>query len=294
MKSLNPFYIYRNIRKCLSEGVSLLTDNFWHTVWLSLPVIVACSAILGFVVIQSGETIATDSTSMAQVVVWLALLTVAFLLLKTLIYTFLSFKVKEVPKKTLTFRRLYGKTFINLLPKALLYVVVTMALIGGVAYGIHLFLSLFQPQSEAMMVVKTVSVVMFVLLFIILFIPYQNVLPTLMMLHGNPFALMMRGWASGFRYWGKMMQMSVLVKLFVFFVSLLLASPGLIFLMVNQSAVSSAAEGDTVVLPSFYSALLVGTVFLTFVLESLLAFVDNAPFAYLHASIKVDEEEMLE
>ena len=289
----NRFYKIRNTGKCLSEGVSLLTEHFLRMLYLSLPISIpyaVSSAILAMVSTNLVVGVTTEKIIMFSVFSTISFLTLIGML--ALVYRFVEVRIADENLGKQTLKSIYNRRFFALALKSLCYVIITAVLVC-IAVGLLVLYSLIGSKEMDLdkTTLKIVGLVLILLVFLIFAIAYRNVLPTVMLQKGSYVRPYLDGLKRGFRKWGKMMQISVLVFLLVGVVSFLLSAPAIVFTFVQSSALASQLNGDAVNLPDHFETwmfiILLVTEFVTF----FITMVYFSPLSFTYASIMTEEEE---
>jgi len=289
----NRFYKIRNTGKCLSEGVSLLTEHFLRMLYLSLPISIpyaVSSAILAMVSTNLVVGVTTEKIIMFSVFSTISFLTLIGML--ALVYRFVEVRIADENLGKQTLKSIYNRRFFALVLKSLFYVIITAVLVC-IAVGLLVLYSLIGSKEMDLdkTTLKIVGLVLILLVFLIFAIAYRNVLPTVMLQKGSYVRPYLDGLKRGFRKWGKMMQISVLVFLLVGVVSFLLSAPAIVFTFVQSSALASQLNGDAVNLPDHFETwmfiILLVTEFVTF----FITMVYFSPLSFTYASIMTEEEE---
>lgn len=289
----NRFYKIRNTGKCLSEGVSLLTEHFLRMLYLSLPISIpyaVSSAILAMVSTNLVVGITTEKIILFSVFSTISFLTLIGML--ALVYRFVEVRIADENLGKQTLKSIYNRRFFALALKSLCYVIITAVLVCF-AVGLLVLYSLIGSKEMDLdkTTLKIVGLVLILLVFLIFAIAYRNVLPTVMLQKGSYVRPYLDGLKRGFRKWGKMMQISVLVFLLVGVVSFLLSAPAIVFTFVQSSALASQLNGDAVNLPDHFETwmfiILLVTEFVTF----FISMVYFSPLSFTYASIMTEEEE---
>ena len=289
----NRFYKIRNTGKCLSEGVSLLTEHFLRMLYLSLPISIpyaVSSAILAMVSTNLVVGVTTEKIIMFSVFSTISFLTLIGML--ALVYRFVEVRIADENLGKQTLKSIYNRRFFALALKSLCYVIITAVLVC-IAVGLLVLYSLIGSKEMDLdkTTLKIVGLVLILLVFLIFAIAYRNVLPTVMLQKGSYVRPYLDGLKRGFRKWGKMMQISVLVFLLVGVVSFLLSAPAIVFTFVQSSALASQLNGDAVNLPDHFETwmfiILLVTEFVTF----FISMVYFSPLSFTYASIMTEEEE---
>lgn len=289
----NRFYKLRNTGKCLSEGVSLLTENFRRMLFLSLPVCIPYALSTAIVVQMSTYLVASTSTQTIAFFVVSGILSIlCFIGMLALVYRFIEIRADDGSLKPQTFKSIYNRNFISLALKALFFFAITLMLVGIVIVALYLYSKIGTKDMDLdKTILKLIGLVLVVLVFIIFGIAYNNVLPTLMLQKGNYFKATFDGLKNGFWKWGKMMQISVLVYLLETVVLFLLSAPSIVFTFVQSSALTSQLNGDAVNLPENFKTWMFITLLVTQFATFFIQMIYYTPMSFTYASIKTEEKE---
>lgn len=203
----NRFYKIRNTAKCLSEGVSLLTEHFRRMILLSLPISIPyalSSAILAQVATNLVAGLTPQIIIMLSVFSALSFLTTIGML--ALVYRFVEVRIAGESLGEQKFKSIYDKKFYGLSIKALFYVIIT-AILAGIAVGLLALYSFIGVKDMDLdkTTLKIIGLMLILLVFLIIAIAYRNVLPTVMLQTGSYVRPYLDGFKKGFKKWGKMM-----------------------------------------------------------------------------------------
>ena len=289
----NRFYKIRNKGKCLSEGVSLLTEHFLRMILLSLPISIPyalSSAILAQVATNLVAGLTPQIIILLSVFSTLSFLTTIGML--ALVYRFVEVRIAGKSLGEQTFKSIYDKKFFGLSIKALFYVIIT-AILAGIAIGLLVLYSFIGGKEMDLdkTTLKIIGLMLILLVFLIIAIAYRNVLPTVMLQKGSYVRPYLDGFKKGFKKWGKMMQISLLVFLLVGVVSFLLSAPAIVFTFVQSSALTSQLSGDAVNLPDHFETWMFITLLVTQFVTFYVMMVYFSPLSFTYASIMTEEEE---
>ena len=289
----NRFYKIRNTGKCLSEGVSLLTEHFLRMILLSLPISIPyalSSAILAQVATNLVAGLTPQIIILLSVFSTLSFLTTIGML--ALVYRFVEVRIAGKSLGEQTFKSIYDKKFFGLSIKALFYVIIT-AILAGIAIGLLVLYSFIGGKEMDLdkTTLKIIGLMLILLVFLIIAIAYRNVLPTVMLQKGSYVRPYLDGFKKGFKKWGKMMQISLLVFLLVGVVSFLLSAPAIVFTFVQSSALASQLSGDAVNLPDHFETGMFITLLVTQFVTFYVMMVYFSPLSFTYASIMTEEEE---
>ena len=289
----NRFYKIRNTGKCLSEGVSLLTEHFLRMVYLSLPVSIPYALSSAIIVQNTTNTVLGTLPPMTLSMSFFTTLNlIASVCTLAFVYRLVELRIENESVKTQTFKSFYNKNFLDLSIKSLFFIIVTSVL-ALIALGLLFLYSLIGVKEMDLdkTTLKIIGLMLILLVFLIVAIAYRNVLPTVMLQKGIHVRPYFDGFKKGFRKWGKMMQISVLVFLLVFVVSFLLCAPAIVFSFVQYSAMVSELNGDAVNLPEHFGTWMFITLLVTSFISFFIMLIYYSPLSFTYASIMTEEEE---
>ena len=286
-------YRYRGVQKCLSEGISFLTDHFLRFVRLTLPVSIPFSLVVAALIYLACDvTVLTDGTTLMAVVGVLTGLCVALTAIYVaLIYRLLQLQDEGYDMNRLAFRRLYTKALWPLAIKALgvslLISVITAAFCYAFQYIIHL------PLDDELVTIasKVVGLVVLALVAIALLTPLTLCTPGAMLGQEGFFRNIRTAYRWGWRRWGKVFSLNLLVGLIVEIVSTLLLAPAIVVALMQRNATMSIMQGDAVDLPAGFSVWVAIIFLASAFVYTLLLWLQHVPLAYQYASAKVADEE---
>ncbi len=273
-----PFYSYRKVIKCLSDGISLYTDNIWQFTRLTMPMVLPAALLAAvFAALTNG---------------WLIVLGLIFLF----VYPFYrcvtySFVIKKcvVGKDSLPFSEIYKFAW-RKSPRMLLFAnIVQWFIILATSFCIAPFYWL--PESLPLIVVKVVLLIVAILAQLILCLPTELAVPAVMLNRGNMLTDFFTGYKYGFISWLRLFTLAILVSLIIVFAVILLGSPILVLNMIDLSSVASLNCGDSVTLPTGFAFIRAIMVFFSVFILVYICTAVRFAFVYFYASTKVDIKE---
>lgn len=289
------FYSYRNIGKCLSAGISFFTDHFRHWLWITLPLAIPLALLLGVLLYLSSdmrllaESSATYLTILGIDTVLIVLLTVVF---EGLIYHLIYKHSQAIDMQSVTLRTAYDRRWLLFSLRSLLVsllILVPVLLVVCALVAVAVWAIDFQNAFEAVVFMMIAIVLLFML--IIVLIPAQLCLPSVILGEGRFMQKFWTGYKWGWRKYGRVLGLTLLVGIGVSIISQLLTLPATVLMLLQQAATASQLAGDAVDLPSYLAPFAIIVLVLAGYLSVLLMFVGRTPMAYLYASVKTDIEE---
>lgn len=297
-----PFYKYRGVTKCMSAGISFITDNFLNLVKLSMPYTTAFAIVFAAILyilsdsslmqVLAGNAEASDMPIATLGVTLLVLLFIGFVifsLLNGLIFRLLHVYSQDLPvnkdgyKLTLKYSLKYTQKFI-------VYYIVT-GFIGSVL-GLLPVLPLFIPTEGILYLgLKLAGCAVLFIIVIILALPFAISLPAMYFEKGNAFKNAVYGYKKGFKMIGKIFGLGVLLMILGYTLLGILALPSITLVNTYRAATLSVLNGDAANMPSGYGFWYAVVLFVTCYLASFWIWLSDAVYCYLYASMKVDEAE---
>lgn len=292
----SALYQYRSVQKCLSEGISFLTDHFLRFLWLTLPVSVPFALVVAALVYLACDvTVVTDEAMLKGAVCVLSALTfVLSAVYVALIYRLLKLDDKGYDMKHLSLRRLYSKSLWPMVLKSL--VVFLLLMLAEAVFCVAAQYVQQVPTDDVMVTLATkiVGIVVIVLVAVAVLTPASLCLPgALLGKEGSFFRNILMAYQWGWRRWGKVFSLNLLVGLIVGVVSTLLFAPAIVVGLMQRNATLSIMGGDAVDLPSSFGVWVAVVFVVSAFIYTLLLWLQHVPTAYQYvtAKVSVDEEQ---
>lgn len=286
------FYSYRSVAKCLSAGISFLTDHFWHLVKLSLPVAIPlCLVLAASIYVSSDVSLLANPVNLLMtegvLTFLLVLLTAAFV---GFVFNLIRMKSEELDLRTVRLKDAYKKPFFKLTVNAFVVSVIFMVVAFG--FGWLMMKSMMREAHDMSEVVENVVGAIIVLLIMIaVFVPTGFCLPNVELGEGSLMKKFWKGYKLGWKKWAKLFALTLVVGIIVGVVSILLMSPAIVISLMQRNASLSLLEGDAVHLPSLFPLWEVVVLLISTFLMTILSWIQYLPLAYLYASVKDDMGE---
>ena len=287
-----PFYSYRNVSKCLSAGISFLTDNFLHLIKLSLPITIPFTLVFAAsIYLSSDATLFADPMNL-----WMSEGVLSFLLLLLsaafvgFIYNMVRMKSEDIDLKTVEMKDSYKQPFFKLTVNALIVSLIFIVVTGGFCY--LMMKSMLREAHGMAEVGENIAITsLLFLIMIAVFIPSGFCLPNVELGEGTLMSKFWKGYKVGWKKWGKLFALSLLVSIIVGIISLLLMSPAIVITLLQRNASLSLLEGDAVNLPSLFPLWAVLILIISAFLLTIVTWIQHLPLAYLYAAAKEDMEQ---
>lgn len=284
------FWIYRSVSRCFSDGVSFLTDDFLKLLSRSLPIALPLAAFMayGLYLISNVQALVVSPAIGIIISVIAVLLFVFYTAMEAFIYSSVKHRADGEDISSFKFKFAYRK-MLRLFPKILLFNVISLVLSAIPAVLFYLPTLIVRDSVETDIAYYVALVVAFIAT-IVLLVPYNMVLPTIMFGKGGFFKSLYKGYTLGMKKWGKVFALSLVVTIIVNVVSALLLSPAIIFSMIQYSASVSMFNGDAVNLPDNFILWTSVILFLSSFMSLILMWIQRIPFVYQYVSFVVDEK----
>lgn len=295
------FYKYRGVTKCLSAGISFLTDNFKHIVRLSLPVAVLLSVLCASVfyvlsdsrlqqVLLSGSQFSgRQMASMLLLIPVMILIYAVVFLFNGLIYREVKIYSHGIPLKRFPMIPTY-KIAAKYGLKIFCLAVVVFA-IGFVCGFASVTPMLINTEGQVFLYLRIAITIILFVSIIVLAIPFNLSIPAMFLNKGKALKLAWRGYRQGLKIWGKVFCLSLLISLLGAFIMFVLVMPAIVMVSCYQSATLSQLYGDAATLPAGFHLLYFIVLVLSVYLMTFTTWVQIASFCYLYAAVKCDEKE---
>ncbi|MCR4613643.1 MAG: hypothetical protein K5778_06555 [Bacteroidaceae bacterium] len=289
----SKLYQYRGVQKCLSEGISFLTNHFLRFVRLTLPVSLPFALVVAALIYLACDvTVVTDGTVLTAVAGGLSgLCVVLTVFYVALIYRLLQLNDEGYDMNRLTFRRLYTQALWPLFFKAL-GVTLLITLIEAVFCYAFQYIWQLTPDDELISFASiVVGLVVLSLVALAVLTPLTLCTPGALLGQEGFFRDISTAYRWGWRRWGKVFSLNLLVGLIVWIVSTLLFSPAIVVGLMQRNATMSMMQGDAVDLPGGFGFWVAVILFVSAFIYTLLLWLQHVPVAYQYASAKVSDEE---
>ena len=286
-------FIYRGVQKCLSEGISFLTDHFLRFVRLTLPVSIPFALVMaGLIYLACDVTMVTDGALLMGIVIALsALSTILTAVYIALIFRMLQLQDEGYDMNRLTMRRLYTKVLWPMSFKAIaVYILVTLLLAAFCAAYTYVWQV---PTNDVTitMATKVVGVVVISLIAIAVLTPTVLCTPGALLGQEGFVRNVWTAYKWGWHRWGKVFSLYLLVELIVGIVSTLLFAPAIVVGLMQRNATMSLMQGDAVDLPNSFGIWVAIVFVVSAFIYTLLLWLQQVPMAYQYASAKVSVDE---
>ncbi len=280
-----PFYSYRKVVKCLSDGVSLYTDNLGQVAKLTAPMVMLL-AVMSVVC-----TLPVFSPMTAEVYVWIPvylLFAAVMCLFVSVCYSYVM-KKKVVVKDDIKVVELYNLAWLKC--SRALFAGGVMLLVYAV-YGACIWLiGSNMPASLVWKIVMACCSFILFLVFVAFSVPMQTATSAVLLERGTLLKTYFTGYKHGLKTWFRLFALTIMLVIIMCFVALLLLAPWYVVQMIDVASAQSVLNGDSVSISSGFVLAKNAVTFISAVLCLHLICVVLFVNAYFYASVKVDMKE---
>jgi|GEM_PF-2011883 len=289
----SKFYEYRGILKQLKESLNFLTDHFWRTMRLSLPVAVPLALCFCAVlyVLTNVRIAASEGLWMPLLLGAVALTVVAYAAFEAMVYELLELRTEGVKVKEVTTKQLYGRRFVRKWLRAVVVDVLMLLAVSVLVLAVWWIFARLAEGFEELFYIITVGCLLGTALLALL-VPLAQCLPHALLLPQNVLSAAVLGYKRGWEKWMRVFTLLVIVGVAVVVLSSLLLTPAAVISFVETNALLSELEGDAVDLPSGFSVAVPVILLCSALLYvGLVCWLQLLPQAFLFGSIKADADE---
>ncbi len=281
-----PFYTYRNIGKCLSAGISFITDNITPLLKLFFPIYLLDGLSM---VLMNANLKSTDIYGLVLLVVGIVL----FIANNIMRVGMLSFML-HLDSINKTFNKYNAWTLIvdsrkhtkRMLLFFLIFLCVCVITFLPVIAVIYFLYKTGHVNIAYYFVLMYVAMLIFLLL-----VPSATAMFYAVMENGSTIKNTWTGFKNGYKYWGKNFGVEIIAGLLVFLITTFLNLPAFVMSEAQLAAQASISTGESVTLPSIFTPMFLVTTFVTGILTSLISLLEISIIAHLYASIKTSEKD---
>lgn len=294
-----PFYKERNIGKCLSVGVSLISNRFIKVVKLAAPAI-AVSAII-FTVVTLAFCNAGFEYEVADSVIFKVFATLMGLAAVSLLAAF-AFRCVDVNIEGLNIysvglKYTYNKEFWRKTLVAFIIGAVALAVMTAILLMANLILNFFDDQQAVEQTRNGISIAAIIVfgialvIAVLLITPLYMAMTTMMIRNNNLYKDFKDGYMLGWKKWGRIFALDVFINLIVAVMAVFLLSPAYVTSLMMHSATLSRMQGDAVNIPSYFTAITVCVLALSSVIFSIIVITRFLPHAYFYANVMAEDND---
>lgn len=263
-----PFRVFRNVGRCYSRGISMVSDNFRSFFRFLFPVTLVCALLSTLVNVAQLFPYEISLGFLEPYKDWFSVL---FLLLNIVVYcaflshvyTLIKMKASDHNLAAVTTKFFYSESRKN-------------------------FRRLFAWYC-LLIPILCITFVLAPIAYLFLML----VLPCLMLSGKSFWRAVQSGIRLSCRFFFRNLRMLVFLLFSVVLACLLINSPLVVFYLLEYSAEASILSGDTIVLPDIYYYIAPAVMFVTTFLSLFVSIAFHTPIAYLYISAQISYEEEL-
>ena len=284
-----PFYLYRSEARCLSVGISFLTDHFLRLLRLSLPVslpVSLCAA--GLLFLCSDGAVLAARLPVALVLAAVLVLLHSFSL--GYVFQLVRLRIDGADAEGVGWRSVYAPRYSSLSVRMLALNALQAALSAAFAYAMLLVWRI-PTEGQLEELLKIGGMALAVLAFWLVTVPLAQCYPSACLGEGVLWRSVWSGYVGGWRKYGKVFTLSLMLYFLVGIAAALVSLPAAVMWLARRAAMFSMAEGDAVYLPAGFGAWMLAVLAVTAFLGVLATWLWTLPHAYLYAAIEVNRRE---
>lgn len=286
------FYKYRGTGKCISEGISFITDNFVTLLFLTSPISIPLALIISTIIYNI--SISQNLHSLDSIIINISFIVIAVLVVSSFesaIFNIIKKKSDNIDIKVIKFSDLYTSLG-NSISKTFTFNII---LIGIFVISYVLCSSIYTFFSENTLI----NILMIGLFAIVLIVTIINIilltlsLPWIVLGEDNFIKSIINGYKHGMKHLGKLFSLNLIIIIITLLLILLLMAPTIVIFMIYHSITVSKIVGDNILIPDYFDIYAFIIILITVIMFDILLLLYLVPTAYMYASIKFDiiEEE---
>lgn len=291
------FYTYRGVTKCLSAGISFLTDNFLYITKVSLPFALAYSVFTSALVYISSDssfiqklTVGTVSEKLTMCGAYIGLL--IMLMLSSMLFNGLIYRMVHIHSHGISLKR-YGmkqmlRSSMGYGCKYFCFEAVFLIVYSFLA-ALSVVPLLLGGEGTVFMILKFGGFAVIAALLFVSVLPLSISEPAIFLEKGKLFRNAFNGYKKGMKVWGKIFCLALLLSIFVMLMMLVISLPSVIMINGFKAATLSQVNGDAVHMPGGFQIWYAIVLLITYYIFTFLFWVQKVPFCYLYSAIKSDE-----
>ena len=294
-KEIEKTDIYRGIGRCLSDGVSVLTDSFWRMILLVLPAVLPL-AVLGTATLFVVSDVRCFANSVIGLDVFQIIMGVLIVLnsavVLAVVYRLIDLRLQGMAMKRIRMHNIYNSQLVVKSAEYLVAQLVFAVVVGVFMAGAWFAYNMEITESDIELQVFQVSAyVILALLLIAVASPLLLCYPSVQFVKGNVFKRLWFGYRHGWRRWGKVFSLGLLSYMIVYIIGMLFAIAMVMIYMERVVATNSMmnGEGDSL---TFWEHIVAVMVFLfVFFVTSVLEMIPHTAATYMYLNCKKDVYE---
>lgn len=290
-----PFYKERNIGKCLSLGVSLISNRFFKIFRLASPVIAFAAVVFTFVTFTfcnaEYEYDFADSALFRAFAAVIILIAVAAL--AAFAYRCVDVNIEGLNIFSIGFKYTYNKEFwrktIVAMIIGVLTLIVALAFITLAQVTVNFFS--VTPGQNGISILAVIIYGLAVGMATVLTIPLYMSLNRMMIDKKNLYNDFKQGYILGWKKWGRIFALDLLINLIMAVMAVFILSPAYVTSLMMHSATLSKLQGDAVDIPAYFNLITICVIFFSSVIWSIFIIARYLPHAYFYANVVTEDKE---
>jgi hypothetical protein len=294
-----PFYKERNIGKCLSAGVSLISNRFIKIIKLASPVIAVTAVVFTLVTLafcNAGfEYQLEDSLIFKGVAVVISLAAVSSL--AAFAYRCVDVNIEGLNIYSIGYKYTYSKEFWRKLLVAFIVCAIALIVFEAMMLLANLAVNFFDDNQDVEKTQNGFSMIAIIaygiglVLVTLLITPLYMALSSMMISKNNLYKDFKEGYLLGWKKWGRIFALDVFINVIMTVMAVFLLSPAYVTSLMMHSATLSRMQGDAVDIPSYFTALTVVVLFLSSVISAIIIITRFIPHAYFYANVMTEDKD---
>ena len=295
-----PFFKERTNGKCVSVGISFMANRFLKIIQLAWPVLLVCSILLTSLsyVVSNARIQIGNGFNLGVVCLSIVVLIILFALLAAFSSRCVDVSIEQLDLYSISQKYIYNRIFKDYLLRALIvfafftFVSVIILLIPNC---IQLLIGLFDSDSkintESGITVQIVKL-LFLIITLVVIMPLPMVLNVSFFEHRTILFDFKNGYIAGWRKWGRLFALFLLVGTLMALLSLVIMAPAYVISLIQHAESLSRMQGDAVNVPAFLPFVTFLILFSSSFIISVIIIAVYLPFAYLYAAIKAADNDL--
>lgn len=294
-----PFYKERTIGKCVSTGISIVSNRFPKIFRLSLPAALLSSIISTAVIFSlcDADIQTKINNSFVYKIAECILVTIAFALMAAFAYRCVDVHKDNINILSVRYRYIYNIYYWNIFKYVLICLILMAAVSFTVFYTADWVCGFWNDYGDFNTTTSNISPLNLVVYLIALGILFLLIIPLYMAMNVLVFEKqgiikgLIKGYVLGWRKWARIFAMEIMISVLVCILSVFLLSPAYVIALTQHSATLSRLQGDAVNIPEWFPFLTIGILFISSFILSIITFTRFIPHALLYATIKCEEKQ---
>ena len=294
-----PFYQERTIGKCISIGLSLISNRFLKIMKLAVPVILfsaVCFTIITYLFCDAGlELTFTDTILFKIISILISIICCAFL--AAFSYRCVHINIEGLNVYSIGYKYMYNlKFWKNTIAAAVVFVFVALIavalnLLANLVVDFFTDDNLLYQEQKGISIVGLIVFSISAVIAIIFLLPLYMALNVMMIEDIGLLKGLKKGYLLGWKKWGRIFAMDVIINVIIAVLAVFILSPAYVISLMQHSATLSRLQGDAVDIPAFFSLLTMGVLFLSSIFIAIIIITKFLPHAFFYANVACEDKE---